>query len=161
MAWSASAVFVQTVQTIFMKQGTAPTNYVSLTSDSIKCALYSSNTITPSNTDTLAHSAYNAAGSPWVTGGEVSSSNYTAGGSVLASTSSTVSSNLVQFTSTGPSWTSVSFTAYGDLVYDHTITGGTVADQGICFNYFGGAQTVTSGTFTISWNANGIFNFQV
>jgi hypothetical protein len=45
---------------------------------------------------------------------------------------------------------------YGCLVYDDTITAGTVADQGICFNYFGGAQSVTAGTFTIIWNASGI-----
>ena len=32
-----------------------------------------------------------------------------------------------------------------------------VADQGICYNYFGGANSVTLGTFTIVWNASGIF----
>jgi hypothetical protein len=42
--------------------------------------------------------------------------------------------------------------AYGCLVYDDT-----TGDQGICFNYFGGANSVTSGTFTIVWNASGIF----
>jgi hypothetical protein len=31
-----------------------------------------------------------------------------------------------------------------------------VADQGVCYLYFGGAQSVTSGTFTIQWNASGI-----
>ncbi len=34
---------------------------------------------------------------------------------------------------------------------------GPVGDQGVCYNYFGGAQSVTAGTFTIVWNANGIF----
>lgn len=166
MAWGGSAVFVQTIQTVFCKQGTAPTGYTSITADTVKCALYSSNTMTPSKTDTLAHSAYNASGSPWVTTNEVSATNYTAGGATLASTSCSVGTgtpptNYVYFTSTGPSWSSVSFTAYGDLVYDSSITAGTVASQGLCYNDFGGAQTVTSGTFTIAWNANGIFNFQV
>jgi hypothetical protein len=41
--------------------------------------------------------------------------------------------------------------AFGCLVYDNTITAGTVAKQGLCFNYFGGAQSVTGGTFTILW----------
>ena len=45
--------------------------------------------------------------------------------------------------------------AYGCLVYSDTRTT-PVADQGICFNYFGGANSVTSGTFTIVWNASGI-----
>ena len=44
-------------------------------------------------------------------------------------------------------------------MYDNTITAGTVAAQGMCFNYFGGAQSVTSGTFTINWDATGIFKF--
>lgn len=49
--------------------------------------------------------------------------------------------------------------AYGAFVYDDTISGGTVADQGVCFNYFGGAQSVTAGTFTVVWHANGIVRF--
>ena len=40
-----------------------------------------------------------------------------------------------------------------------TISGGTVADHGVCFNYFGGAQSVTAGTFTIVWDANGLAKF--
>ena len=48
--------------------------------------------------------------------------------------------------------------AYGCLVYNDTVTT-PVADQGLCFNYFGGANSVTSGTFTVVWNASGIFAF--
>ena len=46
---------------------------------------------------------------------------------------------------------------YGCLVYDDTITT-PVADQGLCFNYFGGANSVTDGTFTIAWSASGILS---
>ena len=46
--------------------------------------------------------------------------------------------------------------AYGTLIYNDTVTT-PVADQGVCYNYFGGANSVTSGTFTIVWNASGIF----
>jgi hypothetical protein len=45
---------------------------------------------------------------------------------------------------------------FGCLVYDDTLTT-PVADQGICYNYFGGTQSVTGGTFTIVWHPNGIF----
>lgn len=46
--------------------------------------------------------------------------------------------------------------AYGCLVYaDHLTT--PVADQGVCFNSFGGTQSVTLGQFTIVWNGSGIF----
>src|SRR5262249_61145071 len=49
--------------------------------------------------------------------------------------------------------------AFGCLVYDNTITAGTVAKQGMSFNYFGGGQSVTGGTFTIVWDATGGFKF--
>jgi hypothetical protein len=48
--------------------------------------------------------------------------------------------------------------AYGCFIYDDTITAGTVADQGLCYNYFGGsAQGVTGGTFTVVFDATGVF----
>jgi hypothetical protein len=40
-------------------------------------------------------------------------------------------------------------------VYDDTIAT-PVANQGLCYNYFGGTQSVTGGLFTIVWNASGI-----
>ena len=50
---------------------------------------------------------------------------------------------------------------YGCFVYDDTITAGTVADQGVCFNYLGGVNAVTAGTFTVIWSASGIARFTV
>ena len=50
--------------------------------------------------------------------------------------------------------------AFGCNVYDDTLTT-PVADQGVCFNYFGGTNSVTNGTFTIVWSANGIFRITV
>ena len=44
---------------------------------------------------------------------------------------------------------------FGCLVYDDTLAA-VVVDQGMCYNYFGGTQSVTSGTFTIQWAATGI-----
>jgi len=52
------------------------------------------------------------------------------------------------------SWTSASFTAYHGALYDDTH-----ASNILVANFdFGGAQTVTSGTFTIQWAAEGIIN---
>jgi hypothetical protein len=45
--------------------------------------------------------------------------------------------------------------AFGCLVYEDDLTT-PVADQGVCFNYFGGTQSVTAGQFNIVWHANGI-----
>ena len=51
--------------------------------------------------------------------------------------------------------------AFGCLVYNDDITAGTVADQGITYHSFGGGQSVTAGTFTIVWHANGLFRITV
>ena len=47
--------------------------------------------------------------------------------------------------------------AYGVLVYNNTLT----TKDGVCWNAFGGAASVTSGTFTVVWNASGIFTITV
>jgi len=153
MAWSASKVFAWTV----LSMGT---NAVKPSTDAYSVALYSSNTMTPDNTvTTQALASYNGTASQWVTANEVSGTGYSAGGVSVSSPTWTQSSNVVTFTSAGtPQWTTASFTAYGCLVYDTTV-GAAGTHPGISYNYFGGAQTVTSGTFSIAWNASGIASF--
>jgi hypothetical protein len=60
------------------------------------------------------------------------------------------------FDATDAQWTSATFTAYHAVVWDTTPT--SPADPLICSIDFGGAQTVTAGTFTIQWDAEGIVN---
>jgi hypothetical protein len=139
--------------------------YEGLGSDTIKVALYN-NTGTPSETDTAAHAAYNGTGGPWVTANEVTdATNWVAGGRALASKTLNNSSNVFTFDAAdlaGGGNVTIS-NAYGCLVYDDNITAGTggVADLGVCFNSFGSGQSVTAGTFTIVWNASGIFTVTV
>ena len=52
------------------------------------------------------------------------------------------------------SWTSASFSAYHCALYDDTHASNIL----VCSIDFGGIQTVTSGTFTIQWAAEGIIN---
>jgi hypothetical protein len=149
VAWSASKVFAYSVLQ-------AGSNAVKYSTDSYKVALYASNTMTPDNTvATAALTEYNGASSQWVTANESSGTGYTAGGVSVSSPTWTQSSNVVTFTSSGtPTWTSATITAYGCLVYDTT-----VSNEGLSFNYFGGAQSTTAGTFTVTWNASGIAAF--
>lgn len=128
---------------------------LNLSTDSYKVALYG-NSGTPDNTVTTAVlTEYNGAASQWVTANEVSSANYTAGGTAVTPITFTQSTNVVTFTSSGtPTWTTVTFSSNGCLVYDTT-----VSSEGLSFNAFGGAQSVTAGTFTINWNASGIANW--
>lgn len=160
MAWSASAMFTQFITNPGLTGITAvtkPTGFTSLTADAIKAALFN-NTGTPNKDDTLANCAYNAG--QWVTANEVTdATNWVAGGRAMSGLafSAGTGSNAFTASNTAGGGTLTISNAYGCLVYDSSITGGTVAKQGICFNYFGGANSVTGGTFTILWNASGVW----
>jgi hypothetical protein len=124
--------------------------------DTFKVALFD-NTITPSQTVASASTAYGTG--VWASGGVLDASGWPAVGRDLASVTSTFSTNVYTFDAADTVSANSSTTltnAYGCLVYDDTITT-PVADQGVCYNYFGGANSVTAGTFTVVWNAAGIF----
>lgn len=155
MAWSGSKVFRPYIADMI-----GNTAALDFDADTIKAALYD-NDITPDNDVTAANSAYNAG--QWViTGNEVSDgAEWAAGGVALASktvdvgTADQVTMDAAD-TASGSSATLAS--VYGCLVYDDTLTT-PVADQGISYHYFGGSQSVTDGTFTIIWHANGLIRF--
>jgi hypothetical protein len=153
MAWSNSKIFSAFVTDV-MNNTTA----MDLNADTFKAALYD-NDITPSQTVASASTAYNAG--QWASAGnEVSDgTEWDAGGEPLTGVSSGFSSNVYTFDATDtPSGGSSATLAnvYGCLVYDDTIAA-PVADQGVCYNYFGGTNSVTDGTFTIIWHTSGIF----
>lgn len=129
----------------------------SFSANTVNVALYGTTPTTATAlTDTLAHNAYNGSGGQWVLANELASSGgYTQGGiAVTSKTETSAGTAIAKYTSTAtPQWTSASFTTYGCLVYDNTVTN----KYAYCWNYFGGAQTVTAGTFTINWNTSGIF----
>ena len=151
MAWSNSKIF-----TSLITDALNNTAAIDLNTDTPKVALYGT-TPTPSQSVTSANSAY--AVDQWVVGSEISSAGqWAAGGVALSSISSTFASNVYTFTAanTASGSTATLVAVFGCLVYEDTLTT-PVADQGMCYNYFGGTQTVTSGTFTVLWNASGIF----
>ena len=165
MAFTASAIFRQWQASVMGQGQTAavlPAAYAGLGADSVKVALYN-NTGTPDKDATLVTTGYNSATSQWVVANEVTdATNWVAGGRALASkTLTTPSTGVFMFDAAdlagGGNVTLAS--VYGCLVYDDTITVGTggIAKQGCCFNYFGGSQSVTAGTFTIVWHVNGVF----
>lgn len=124
------------------------TKAVSVTVDTLKCALFSASTYT--STDTT----YTTSGT------EVASANgYTTGGVTIATVSTstaTTTPNLVKV-STASSWTATGagFTAVAAKVYDSTVSNHPVAHID-----FGGSNTASGGgTFTITYDAtNGLFN---
>jgi hypothetical protein len=131
----------------------------SWTADTIKVALYGT---TPDSAlaknDTLAHNAYLAVGGQWVTANESTGTNYVAGGTALVTPAHSFGSGTVQLTGANPSWTTATLTAvFGCLVYDSTLT----TKYAFCWNYFGGSQSVTAGTFTVVWSGSGILQYTI
>lgn len=157
MAWSNSKVFARFVKDAFDRTAT-----FDLDGDTFKVALYD-NDITPDNTVTSANSAYNAG--QWViTGNEVSeTTEWPAGGRPLVSPAVTVSTTTITWDAadTASAGATADLAAvYGCLVYDDTLTT-PVADQGVCYLYFGGSNSVVNGTFTVVYSASGIMSFSV
>lgn len=102
--------------------------------DSFKIALYTSAATLDAGT-----TAYSAAN-------EVSHANYTAGGNPLTRVDPT-SSSVTAFTDFADvSWSNVSFTARGALIYN-----ATDGNRAVCVLDFGSDKTVSGGTFTIQF----------
>jgi len=140
-----------------------PAGYAGLGADTVKGALYG-NGGTPDSDAALTSTGYNTGA--WVTGNEVSDTNWAAGGRTLASkTLTNPSTGVFMFDAAdlaGGGNVTLS-NVYGILHHDASITAGTggVASQGICYNYLGGPQSVTAGTFTVVYSANGICRITV
>jgi hypothetical protein len=142
MAWADSKIFRQYLADVITD--TDLTTYGGLDADTCKVALYN-NTPTPDNDVTAANSAYNVG--QWAVANEVSQvGQWAAGGIALTSpTVNAATADVVFFdaadTASGSAATLSS--VYGCLVYDDTVT--SVADRGVCYNYFGGTNSVTNG----------------
>lgn len=151
MAWADSKIFRP-----FFADVLDNTTAVDLGTDVPKAALFD-NTITPNNDVTAANSAFGAG--VWASGQTFEAGQWASGGVALANTSlNSASADVVFYDADDTaSGTAADITnATGALVYDDTLTT-PVADQGICYNYFGGPNSVVNGTFTVVWNVLGIF----
>ncbi len=163
---SASAIFTQAMLnpiTAAVWSTTEPTTFgaTGLSADVINAALFN-NSVTPDKDAAVASTGYNTG--TWTTTNEVTdSTNWVAGGRALGTKAFTAGTSVVFFdaadTAGGGNVTIAN--AYGCLVYDNSITAGTVAKQALCFNAFGSAQGVTGGSFTIVWDATGVWKISV
>lgn len=113
----------------------------------IKCALLS---------DSHAFTAENDAWADVSANELAAAGNYSTGGATLGNKAVSIDDTDDEgvFDANDVSWTSASFTAYHAVLYDDTHASKAL----ICSIDFGGAQTVTSGTFTIQWATEGIIN---
>lgn len=105
--------------------------------DAFKLALYTS------------QATINAATTSFTTGNEVSASGqYVSGGSQLQSQQTSVASGVAIVDFADLSFTGVTLTARGALIYNDTD-----GDKAVCALDFGGDKTATAGTFTIQFPA--------
>jgi len=114
---------------------------VDLEADTINVALYdNSHAFTATDTDYTTTNELATAG------------GYTQGGAALAGKAVTEAATTY-WDANDLSWTSATFSCYHCVIYD-----ASVSNDLICSIDFGGEQTITSGTFTIAWHANGIIS---
>jgi hypothetical protein len=125
-------------------------NVIALNMDSElgKVAMYT-NTLTPNfDADPSSYSATN----------EVSGTGYTAGGNLLTTTSLAIASGILTFDAADSSWAASTITnARGAIYYaDYLAPKATV----VAIN-FGADYSTVAGTFTIQWNALGIYTIDL
>lgn len=122
---------------------------VDFDSDTIKVALLSSSYTPNQDTDDYWND---------VSSYEVTGTGYTAGGATLANKAVTYTSgtNVTKFDGDDVSWTSSTITARYAVIYDASPASDT-AKPLIGYVDFGSNQSSSSGTFSIVWDAAGIF----
>jgi hypothetical protein len=88
---------------------------------------------------------------------EVSGTGYTAGGATLTSTELSVSSGVLTYDAADVSWSSSTISNAMAAVGYFDRGGATSADELVFLSDFVTAASTTNGTFTVQWNASGIF----
>lgn len=93
---------------------------------------------------------------------EVTGTGYTAGGATLGSktVTYTAGTNTQAFDAADTAWTTATITARYAIIYDAT-PGTAATDPLIGYVDFGADVTSTAGTFTIVWDAAGLFSIAV
>lgn len=154
MAWTNSKIFRP-----FLADVLGNVAAFDLDADTFKTALYNTS-VTPDNDVTSANSAYNVG--QWATANEVFEAGQWAQGGVALSgvTLNSGTADTVYWDAADTASGSAADLAgvFGCLDYDDTLTT-PVADQGVCYRYFGGSNSVVNGTFTVVHHANGIMRF--
>lgn len=146
MAFPSSGLFVATLVDVLDTTQLA----IDLDLETHKVALFT-DTITGANlvTDT----AYGVGA--WAANEVPNATGYTTGGNALTGTTYVSSgAGVTTFDATDTPWTTSTFSAVrGCLIYADALAG----NNAIIAITFGADYAVTSGTFTIQWNASGIF----
>lgn len=115
---------------------TATHNFTVTTGNKFKLAMYTTNATLGASTTSF------------TTGSQVSSSGYTSGGKALVLSGVKVSSAVAITNFSNVSFTGVTLSARGALIYNTSAT-----NKAVCVLDFGGTKTATAGTFTVQFPA--------
>jgi len=115
---------------------TATHNFTLTTGNKFKLAMYTT------------AATLGASTTSFTTSGQVSSSGYTSGGKALVNSGVKVSSAIAITNFSNVSFTGVTLSARGALIYNTSAT-----NKAVCVLDFGGTKTATAGTFTVQFPA--------
>ena len=118
---------------------------VDLEGDVIKVALMDTN-----HAFTTTHNTWSQVSANELDELDVGVTNYTVAATL--GTKSVTQGTTTKWDAADSTWASATFTAYHAVIYDDTLTN----DDLICSIDFGGAKSVSAGTFTIQWHTDGI-----
>lgn len=128
--------------------GTTAANQTNWTGNVIKCTLHTVTYVPNQDTDAFALAATNEL---------TTAGGYTAGGVTLTTKTLTydTATNEVRLDADDVAWTTATFTAR-IAVISNTTPGTAATNPLMGYLNFGADQTVSSGTFTIQWDATGV-----
>lgn len=96
----------------------------------------------------LTSATLGASTTSFTTSGQVSSSGYSSGGKALVNSGTKVSSAVAITNFSNVSFTGVTLSARGALIYNTS-----ASNKAVCVLDFGGTKTATAGTFTVQFPA--------
>jgi len=112
-------------------------NFTASTGNTFKLAMYQTDATLGASTTS------------YTTTQQVRSAGYVSGGKALVNSGVRVSGAVAITNFANVSWTGVTLTAQGALIYNDTAAG----DPAVCVLDFGGPKTATAGTFTVQFPA--------
>lgn len=125
--------------------GTTAGRRINWTGDTIKVTLHTVTYVPAQDTNTFQSDVTN----------EITGTGYTAGGVTLAGKAVTLTTPDVILSASNAVWTTATFTARRAVVAD-TTPGTAATNPLVSYVDFGADQSVSAGTFTIAWAADGV-----
>lgn len=152
------AVTAHVFPTLDLAMGKPSSNHPFFTTDTLQVLLVASGTYTWNSTSQAhVHVTDFLAGSGSGALTEVTGGGYSR--QTLTSVTYVDSALVTTLSCANPSWSSATFSAVYAAFFDNSIGGTDATNQLLCYWDFGGAQSVTSATFTLTISGSGLITW--